>query len=58
MKRKVNKRDIITDIDQFRRKMRGNKHKIFYIPRGIVLWLEPEDRWQMIVRDIRLEELE
>ena len=54
----VDKNYIVTDIMQFREKMRVNRNITLYIPRRISFPLEEGDLQQLKIRNIEVKRLE
>lgn len=54
----VDKNYIVTDIMQFREKIRGNRNITLYIPRRISFPLEEGDLQQLKIRNIEVKRLE
>ena len=54
----VDKNYIVTDIMQFRQKMRGNRNITLYVPRRISFPLEEGDLQQLKIRNIEVKRLE
>lgn len=56
--RQIDKKYIVTDVQQLRQKMRGNRNITLYVPKRITIWLEHGDLQQLKNRNIKLKTLE
>lgn len=56
--RQIDKKYIVTDVQQLRQKMRGNRNITLYVPKRITIWLEDGDLQQLKNRNIKLKTLE